>query len=182
VLGEKLTYTFKRAKTHTKRRRLSFVDDEASAPLLAESAMSSSDEIAIKTEPTSYAEIFTRQTSINLLSYTFLALHAVAYDQVLPVFLNYPRINPDDPNVHLPFKFTGGFGLSSDKIGTIYTIYGIACGIVQFFLFPPLCARFGVLNCYRVASTSSPSPPPSLPIHNNPQLTNPPPKQRAYSP
>lgn len=98
-------------------------------------------------------DVFSVQTSINLLSYTILALHSVAYDQVLPVFLNYPRVIPDETNTRVPFKFTGGFGLSSDKIGTIYTIYGIACGIVQFLLFPWLCARFGVLNCYRAAST-----------------------------
>ncbi|KAJ4295909.1 hypothetical protein N0V88_004611 [Collariella sp. IMI 366227] len=152
VLGEKLTRSFKKPKSHGKRRRLSFVDDEASAPLLADSAMSSSENIAIKHEPVSSREIFTTQTSINLVTYTFLALHSVAYDQVLPVFLNYPRVVPDETNTHLPFKFTGGFGLSSDKIGTIYTIYGIACGVVQFFLFPKLCARFGVLNCYRAAT------------------------------
>ncbi|KAK4044483.1 major facilitator superfamily domain-containing protein [Parachaetomium inaequale] len=153
LLGEKLTRPFKRPKTHAKRRRLSFVDDEASAPLLADSAMSSSEHIATKEdEPVSHREIFTTQTSINLLSYTFLALHAVAYDQVLPVFLNYPRVVPDETNTHLPFRFNGGFGLSSDKIGTIYTIYGIACGVVQFLLFPTLCARFGVLTCYRFAT------------------------------
>lgn len=119
--------------------------------------MSSSEHIATNSQPISLAEIFTPQTSINLLSYTFLALHSVAYDQVLPVFLNYPRVVPDENNTHLPFQFTGGFGLSSDKIGTIYTVYGIACGVVQFFLFPTLCARFGVLNCYRAASTSKSS-------------------------
>jgi hypothetical protein len=129
--------------------------------LLAESSISGSEQIAaVKSEPITFQEIFTPQTSINLLAYTFLALHAVAYDQVLPVFLNYPRVVPDETNTHLPFKFTGGFGLSSDKIGTIYTVYGIACGVVQFFLFPTLCARFGVLTCYRAASTSSPPQPP----------------------
>ena len=94
------------------------------------------------------------------MSYTFLALHSVAYDQVLPVFLNYPNQIPDETNTHLPFKFSGGFGLTSDKIGTIYTVYGVACGIIQFFLFPILCARFGVLNCYKAASTFSQTLPP----------------------
>lgn len=154
LLGEKLTRPFHRSKSRGRPRRLSFVDDEASARLLAQSAMSSSDDIAAKAEPIALTEIFTAQTSINLLAYTFLSLHSVTYDQVLPVFLNYPRVIPDENNTHLPFKFTGGFGLSSDKIGTIYTVYGITCGVVQFFVFPWLCARFGVLNCYRVASMS----------------------------
>ncbi|KAL2261353.1 hypothetical protein VTK26DRAFT_4350 [Humicola hyalothermophila] len=155
-LGEKLTRSFHRSKGHKRQRRLSYVDDEASAPLLAQSAASNSDQIAAKDEPVSLTEVFTAQTSINLLSYTILALHSVAYDQVLPVFLNYPRVTPDETNTSLPFKFTGGFGLSSDKIGTIYTIYGVACGIIQFFLFPWLCARFGVLNLYRFATVIFP--------------------------
>jgi hypothetical protein len=68
---------------------------------------------------------------------------------VLPVFLNYP-IQEHTPNdTFPPFFFSGGFGLHSGRIGTIFTLYGIACGAIQFVLFPPLCARFGVLNCYR---------------------------------
>ncbi|KAK4195100.1 major facilitator superfamily domain-containing protein [Triangularia verruculosa] len=153
-LGEKLTRPFHR-KTHTKQfRRRSFVDSEASAPLLAQSTLSSSSSSvdAKHSDSVSMKDIFAPQTTINLICYTFLALHSVAYDQVLPVFLNYPRVIPDEHNTSLPFKFTGGFGLSSDKIGTIYTVYGIACGVIQFFLFPKLCARFGVLGIYRFAT------------------------------
>ncbi|KAK0730422.1 major facilitator superfamily domain-containing protein [Lasiosphaeris hirsuta] len=148
ALGEKLTRPFQGFKERKHRRR-SFVDDEASAPLLA--SQSSKPTIVDAPRP-SMKEIFTNQTIVNLVSYTFLALHSVAYDQVLPVFLNYPRQVPDETNTRLPFQFSGGFGLESNKIGTIYTIYGITCGIIQFFLFPVLCARFGVLNCFKVAT------------------------------
>jgi len=70
----------------------------------------------------------------------------------MPVFLNYPEQVPDEHNTKLPFKFSGGFGLTSDKIGTIFTIYGVACGLIQFLVFPPLCSHFGVLRCYRAAA------------------------------
>jgi hypothetical protein len=156
-LGEKLTDSFRPSKKrHQRHHRRSFVDDEAQAPLLSERDMSSSERLTAQVEPPTNAEIFTKQTCINLLSYTFLALHSVAYDQVLPVFLNYPRQTPDEHNTQLPFKFSGGFGLSSDRIGSIFTVYGIACGIIQFFVFPPLCNRFGVLNCYRAAALTFP--------------------------
>ncbi|KAK5658737.1 hypothetical protein OQA88_1546 [Cercophora sp. LCS_1] len=151
ALGEKLKRSF-HGTPKPKNRRRSFVDAEASAPLLARPATSNSQHSTIKPAPPSYRDVFTSQTIVNLVSYTFLALHSVAYDQVLPVFLNYPVQIPDPSNTHLPFRFSGGFGLSSDKIGTIYTVYGIACGIVQFFLFPVLCARFGVLNCFKAAT------------------------------
>ncbi|KAK3694783.1 major facilitator superfamily domain-containing protein, partial [Podospora appendiculata] len=151
ALGEKLSRPFNRSRKH-KQRRHSFVDDGASAPLLAQANLSNSDRIATKAERPSMKELFTNQTVINLISYTFLALHSVAYDQVLPVFLNYPRQIPDGDNTHLPFQFSGGFGLTSEKIGTIYTAYGVACGFIQLFLFPAFCSRFGVLNCYRFAA------------------------------
>jgi hypothetical protein len=157
-LGEKLTHSFHRSKKQDqpRRHRRSFVDDEAHAPLLSDRDMSSSERLVAQAESPTNAEIFNNQTVINLVSYTFLALHSVAFDQILPVFLNYPRQVPDEHNTHLPFKFSGGFGLSSDRIGTIFTVYGIACGIIQFFVFPPLCTRFGVLNCYRVAALTFP--------------------------
>lgn len=117
--------------------------------------MTSSKKVNVRTGPPSASEIFTSQTIINLVSYTFLALHSVAFDQVLPVFLNYPKQVPDEHNTQLPFKFSGGFGLGSDRIGTIFTVYGIACGFIQFFVFPPLCTRFGVLNCFKVAGKLS---------------------------
>ncbi|KAK0632997.1 major facilitator superfamily domain-containing protein [Immersiella caudata] len=152
ALGEKLTRSFHPRPSHRTRRR-SFVDAEASAPLLPTSPTRPSRHPSKShATPPTYSEIFSPQTIINLISYTFLALHSVAYDQVLPVFLNYPPQIPDSSNTHLPFKFSGGFGLTSDKIGTIYTVYGIACGIIQFFLFPILCARWGVLNCYKAAT------------------------------
>jgi hypothetical protein len=100
--------------------------------------------------------VFTRQTVINLVSYTFLALHSVAFDQVLPVFLNYPSQEHTSLNTSLPFFFSGGFGLNSGRIGTIFTLYGITCGAIQFVLFPPLCARFGVLRCFRACVLTFP--------------------------
>lgn len=101
-------------------------------------------------------EIFTPQVTMNILAYTILALHSVAFDQVLPVFLNYHRQVPDSENTHLPFHFSGGFGLNSNKIGTIFTIYGLACGVIQFFLFPPVCSRYGALKCFKAGTVLFP--------------------------
>ncbi len=84
---------------------------------------------------------------------------AVAYDQVLPVFLNYPRQVPDEHNTQLPFKFSGGFGLNSNKIGTIFTVYGLASGLIQFLVFPPMCSYFGAMKCFRFACKDMPSLP-----------------------
>ena len=49
-----------------------------------------------------------------------------------------------------------GFGLDHFRIGLIITAYG-ACGmIVQFFLFPPIARRFGILNCLKACAIAFP--------------------------
>ncbi|KAI9883438.1 MAG: hypothetical protein M1823_004792 [Watsoniomyces obsoletus] len=108
--------------------------------------------------PATYSQVLTRQTTINLIVYTLLALHSVAFDQLIPIFLHYPRHSLDNnPNVHLPFKFASGFGLGSRQIGFLFTVYGI-CGILtQFFAFPLLAQRFGILNCLKVSASVCPA-------------------------
>ncbi len=107
--------------------------------------------------PASYRQVLTRATTINLVVYTLLALHSVAFDQLIPIFLHYPRHSLDNnPEVRLPFRFASGFGLGSRQIGFLFTVYGI-CGILtQFFAFPLLARRFGILNCLKVAASVCP--------------------------
>ncbi|KAI1844856.1 hypothetical protein JX266_009084 [Neoarthrinium moseri] len=159
ILGERLTNTFSQ-KNPRKIRRYSFQDDEATAPLLrtGNAPKTTIFDGAKNEKPPrpSMKDVFTRQSVINLVAYTFLALHSVAYDQVLPVFLNYPREERDVASFRLPFVFSGGFGLNSGSIGTIFTVYGIVCGLIQFLLFPPLCSYFGVLNCFKACAVTFP--------------------------
>ncbi|KAI1421519.1 major facilitator superfamily transporter [Xylaria sp. FL1777] len=153
VLGQRIKEAFRDnpLRRQQKLRRYSLQDAEASAPLLQADGRSRSAKAAHeKTAAPSMSAVFTRQTVINLVSYTFLALHSVAFDQVLPVFLNYPTQEHTPLNTSLPFFFSGGFGLNSGRIGTIFTLYGIMSGVIQFVLFPPLCAHYGVLKCFRV--------------------------------
>lgn len=165
VLGQRIKEAFKDhpLRRQQKLRRYSLQDAEASAPLLqadgssrsAAAARGVSARYEKPVRPT-MAAVFTRQTVINLVAYTFLALHSVAFDQVLPVFLNYPPEEHTRLTTSLPFFFSGGFGLTSGHIGTIFTLYGITCGAIQFVLFPPLCARYGVLRCFRVCVLAFP--------------------------
>ncbi|KAI0457346.1 major facilitator superfamily domain-containing protein [Xylaria acuta] len=162
ILGQRITEAFKEnpLRRQQKLRRYSLQDAEASAPLLqADGTSSRATRHGTRLEKPvtpSMSAVFTRQTVINLVAYTFLALHSVAFDQVLPVFLNYPQQEHTPENTFPPLFFSGGFGLNSGRIGTIFTLYGIMCGAIQFVLFPPLCARFGVLNCFRVCVLTFP--------------------------
>ncbi|MCJ1467314.1 hypothetical protein MMC07_005938 [Pseudocyphellaria aurata] len=157
-LGRSLVRACERAKSKVMRHA-----DSETTPLLKGSRSTvstrncddaSSPHVKIEqASPPTYREIFTQQTTMNLIAYTCLALHAVAYDQLLPIFLHYPRQENrgSDPDVHLPFKFSGGFGLNADRIGLIYSLYGICGMLIQFLIFPAVARNFGVLPCLKLA-------------------------------
>ena len=107
-------------------------------------------------KPPSYREVFSRQSNINLAVYTFLAMHSVAFDQLLPIFMHYPLQSRKDPDIHLPLKFAGGFGITSSRIGLLFTIYGVVGMFIQFAIFPPFARRFGVLNCLKACLLTFP--------------------------
>ena len=65
----------------------------------------------------------------------------------MPVFLSEPV--SFEPPV-LPFKFSGGFGLSSKTIGTLLAIQGVYSMLAQLLLFPFLVRRFGTLRVFQV--------------------------------
>ncbi|MCJ1465005.1 hypothetical protein MMC07_003620 [Pseudocyphellaria aurata] len=165
ALGRSLVRAFARVKSKVMRYR-----DGESKPLLEDSqslpstgrrdgAAQSHPEIERALRPT-YREVLTYQTSMNLLTFTFLATHDIAFEQLLTVFMHYPRLENgiSNPNVHLPLKFSGGFGINlfrgfdltsalhqADRIGLLFTLYGI-CGMVsQFFVFPTVVGLFGLL-------------------------------------
>ncbi|KAI9717931.1 MAG: hypothetical protein M1812_004458 [Candelaria pacifica] len=104
-----------------------------------------------------YREVFVFQSNVNLLVYTLLALHSVAYDQTLPVFMHHPRQDHNDTSaVQFPFKFAGGFGLESSRIGVLFMIYGFFGMFVQFLVYPPVARRFGILNCLKTSAITFP--------------------------
>lgn len=71
--------------------------------------------------------------------------------QLIPVFMHHPPQPIDDPEVTLPLKFAGGFGIDSRRIGIIFTTFAISSTLAQFLLFPPLARRLGVVRCLRIA-------------------------------
>ena len=71
----------------------------------------------------------------------------------MPVFLS-TSTTTDTPS--LPFKFTGGFGLSSKTIGTLLSIQGVYSMVAQLFFFPFIVKRLGTLRLFRVVATTWP--------------------------
>ena len=62
--------------------------------------------------PPSFREVFSYQSNLNLFVYTLLALHSIAYDQLISVFLHTTLDKDFKYDATSPLKFAGGFGLS----------------------------------------------------------------------
>ena len=165
LLGELICHPFR-----TRSRKPTWQgEEEQSKALLKHSRISSISSVDGASEaqenqkvpplaPPTYREVFSSQSNLNLLTYTLLAGHSIAYDQILPIFMHYPpQIDRShDPNVRLPLKFAGGFGISSGRIGLIFTLYGIVGMFIQFFVFPPFARRYGVLSCLKAVTAMFP--------------------------
>ena len=162
-LGKSITQKLKR----TSREKWDGDDEEESANLLQHSRTSSTSTLqaskssppqkaTLHEPPATYREVFTRQASLNLLVYAILALHSIAFDQLLPIFMHYPsRQHTSSSNAashNSPFKFSGGFGINHQRIGLLFTIYAVLCTFIQFIIYPPAASRFGVLNCLKFIS------------------------------
>ena len=71
----------------------------------------------------------------------------------MPVFLS---TDISDVPPSLPFKFLGGFALSSKTIGLILSVQGFYSMIAQLFLFPVVVKKFGSLTTFRFVVISWP--------------------------
>ncbi|KAL4975110.1 major facilitator superfamily domain-containing protein [Aspergillus desertorum] len=153
VLGQMLTgrCTGKRWKAPQK------LENDETTPLLGKHQPASKALIKAKLKKPSWREVLSPQSVLILLAYTLMSVHTMAFESVLPVFLHTPVQHlHDNPNVQLPFRFVGGFGMDSQKIGFFYTVTGCIGIILQFYIFPICAKRFGVLNCVKASAAFFP--------------------------
>jgi len=131
-----------------------------SEPLLKTSAADEEDGLPVqpvqaRPPPPSFREVLTKQSVLNLVVYTLLAMHSMAYDQLLPVYMQFPSIHSGSPYVtkpdenNNPLRFAGGFTLDHFRIGLLTTCYGVGGMLIQFFVFPPVARKLGILYCLK---------------------------------
>lgn len=158
MLGQLL---LKPCSRRPKQRRRAWSTDDEADPFLPGTSSEMSSPVAkhdaqpLKQHP-GWSEVFSRQSNINLVVYTLLAMHSVAFDQLLPIFMHFPVQSGRDPRLHLPLKFSGGFGIDSNAIGLLFTVYGVFGMLIQFFVFPVFARKYGVLNCLKACALTFP--------------------------
>ncbi|TAQ86003.1 hypothetical protein B7494_g5667 [Chlorociboria aeruginascens] len=143
----------------TEWKKVYFGDEKSGErePLLGSSDMQNetlevveSDSQPQKQEPISWKDILTRQSVLCLIAYSMLGLQSGVYDMYIPIFMYHSRQDPSA--IHLPLKFSGGFGSSTQTIGAMYAITGSFSIPFQFFFYPYMARRIGVLKCLKIVT------------------------------
>jgi MFS family permease len=101
-----------------------------------------------------FRKIFTRNVLYTLLSHFLLAFHISSFNALIFILLPTPRSR--NTKAHLPFRFTGGLGLSTEHVGMATAIIGIIGFPLQISSYPLINAKLGTLKCYRVFLPFSP--------------------------
>lgn len=95
----------------------------------------------------SFRAILTKNVCLNMLQRFLQSLHVSAFNSIFFSLLPTPKGDRD--SFDLPFRFTGGLGLSSKKIGFANTTIGMIGIPLQILLYPRLISKLGVRNSYR---------------------------------
>lgn len=105
-------------------------------------------ELGVNKEDRAFSSAFTRQVIFIIVGYGILAFHGVSFDSLMPIVLSEARSSVEPV---LPFKFVGGFGLSTKAIGFMMAVQGVYSMIAQLWLFPVVVRRIGTLKAFRSA-------------------------------
>lgn len=100
-----------------------------------------------------FSQIWSSNVRWTLAGHFFLALHISAFNAVFLLLLPLPR--DDNADAKLPFRFAGGLGLPSAKVGLATAIIGTIGLPLQLF-YPRLNTGFGTLKLYRMTLPFSP--------------------------
>lgn len=73
----------------------------------------------------------------------------MTFDAMLPTLLSTKA--PENGSLwKLPFKFVGGFGLTTREIGVVLSVQGVYSMIVTIFIFPIVVRKLGALHLSRM--------------------------------
>ena len=79
--------------------------------------------------------------------------HTISAEQLLPVLFSMPE---SDAPPTLPFKFVGGFALTTKAIGGILAVQGFIQMLATMVVFPIVSRKLGSLMTYRLVVLSYP--------------------------
>ncbi|KAF2767811.1 MFS general substrate transporter [Teratosphaeria nubilosa] len=133
--------------------RTSEAADGEQLPLYQEELVETMDDTQAAKCAASVSGAFTKQVVFNIIGYGIMAYHTISAEQLLPVLFSMPE---SDASASLPFKFTGGFALSTKTIGAILAGQAVVQMVSTVVIFPLISRRLGSLTTYRMVVITYP--------------------------
>ncbi|CAN9085853.1 unnamed protein product [Alternaria alternata] len=93
-----------------------------------------------------FRQAFTKQVILNVVCYGILAFHTISLEQLLPILMS--KDVPAKGSQHLPFRFEGGFGWSTQTTGAFLAAQGFLQMFAQVILFPWVSKKLGSLRTF----------------------------------
>lgn len=116
--------------------------------------------MAADAQPSHLSVIFAPKVVHVTLSYAFMALHTICFDQIFPVFLATSPVADQDqtrpPLVRALFYTKGGLGYASTTVASFVSASGLLSIALMVSIFPPVDTRFGSLRCLRASLLAYP--------------------------
>ncbi|KAL4885511.1 hypothetical protein BJY04DRAFT_205289 [Aspergillus karnatakaensis] len=159
-LGRRLTRLFRRRRYHQYRPLTDHADDNTSLYLdesvASRSAPSSPlrSRIPRRTKRPSLRQIWTPNVLLTLCVQFLLAFHTSAFNTLTFTFLPSPRASEEHQKSF--FRFGGGLGLPSSRVGLATAIIGFIGLPLQIFVYPRVQSKLGTLTSFRAFLPFSP--------------------------
>ncbi|KZF22889.1 MFS multidrug transporter-like protein [Xylona heveae TC161] len=116
----------------------------------------SEDTIAAQPTAPERPKMFTKRVVLLVVALGIFSYHAMAYDHLLPVFLQDERRDDISSFSFSPFHVPGGLGLTTQSVGFILSIDGIIAIAIQGFIFPIVTEILGVWKVFMLVTLLSP--------------------------
>ncbi|PYH79388.1 hypothetical protein BO82DRAFT_288882 [Aspergillus uvarum CBS 121591] len=158
-LGRIITKFFSRRRSRYYRRLRTHPDNESiyiDGSVTSMSAPPSPIRSRARPRPKrpSFWQIWTPNVLLTLLVQFLLAFHTSAFNSMTFTFLPTPRA-PEDSRKGF-FRFSGGLGLPSSRVGMATAIIGIIGLPLQIFIYPRVQGYLGTLTSFRAFLPFSP--------------------------
>ncbi|KAL4984302.1 major facilitator superfamily domain-containing protein [Aspergillus falconensis] len=158
-LGRRLVRVFCRRRYHQYRSLSDYADDTS---LLVDESIASRSlppspvrlRVQRRHKRPNFRQLFTRNVLLTLLVQFLLAFHTSAFNSMTFIFLPSPRA-PQSSHKGI-FRFGGGLGLPSSRVGLATAIIGIIGLPLQIFIYPRIQSRLGTLTSFRTFLPFSP--------------------------
>ncbi|KAL6158926.1 hypothetical protein ACJBU6_03024 [Exserohilum turcicum] len=101
-----------------------------------------------------FRQALSKQVCMNVVCYGILAFHTISLEQLLPILMS--KKLPSAAAQHLPFRFEGGFGWSTQTTGAFLAAQGFLQMFAQVIVFPWLSKKLGSLRTFWITLTCYP--------------------------